>query len=287
MTLQDYLKERYTDATVRIYQANINTYTHHQKDAQQACYADVVAYIGALRTRYPNAATLNKNLMAVKAYYAWLCFTGKRKENPAKSIRLKDKQQKDIQLQDLFSEAELEQLLERHTIRKALHYRTQVLVSLLIYQALQLCEVVQLQVADIDLVAAALYVRPTLRLHARTLQLKPRQVMLLHEYIHTIRPLLLRDKNNDLLILSERGTPMPMEDLSKHVTRIYKDWYGSREVSAKAIRQSVIANLLKKGTDLRIVQVFAGHKSAATTERYQQTNIDVLKAAVVKYHPFA
>jgi integrase/recombinase XerD len=33
-----------------------------------------------------------------------------------------------------------------------------------------------------------------------------------------------------------------------------------RNLNAKTIRQSVIANLLKEGKDLRVVQVFAGHK---------------------------
>jgi site-specific recombinase XerD len=37
--------------------------------------------------------------------------------------------------------------------------------------------------------------------------------------------------------------------------------------------------------DVRAVQVFAGHKSPMTTERYQQTGIEELTAAVMKYHP--
>jgi integrase/recombinase XerD len=47
----------------------------------------------------------------------------------------------------------------------------------------------------------------------------------------------------------------------------------------------VIANHLKAGKDIRAVQVFAGHKSPMTTERYQQTGIEELTAAVLKYHP--
>jgi len=51
------------------------------------------------------------------------------------------------------------------------------------------------------------------------------------------------------------------------------------------IRQSVIANLLQAGKDVRAVQVFEGHNSPMTTERYKQTGIEELTAAVVKYHP--
>ena len=51
------------------------------------------------------------------------------------------------------------------------------------------------------------------------------------------------------------------------------------------IRQSVIAHLLKSGNDLRVVQVFAGHKRAAATEEYKQTGLEELKAVIDKLHP--
>ncbi|MBX9850584.1 MAG: tyrosine-type recombinase/integrase [Cytophagaceae bacterium] len=58
-----------------------------------------------------------------------------------------------------------------------------------------------------------------------------------------------------------------------------------RKVNCQTIRQSVVTNLLKAGNDLRIVQVFAGHKYPSTTERYKQTNVEALKMAISIYHP--
>ncbi|WP_158857071.1 hypothetical protein [Lunatibacter salilacus] len=46
-----------------------------------------------------------------------------------------------------------------------------------------------------------------------------------------------------------------------------------------------IANLLKRGNDLRIVQVFAGHKYPSATEKYKQANVEALQAAINQYHP--
>jgi integrase/recombinase XerD len=51
------------------------------------------------------------------------------------------------------------------------------------------------------------------------------------------------------------------------------------------IRQSVIANLLKKENDTRVVQVFAGHKRASTTILYKQTQLELLQNAINQYHP--
>lgn len=301
MNLEQYLKSRYTPRIVKNYGAVIQNYLSERGKAraQRASYAEVVAYIGALRSRYTNAATIRKTLSAVKAYYAWLCYSGQRVDNPAKSISLKDKQRKDIQLQDLFTEAELEALLVRADTRGLLSCRNKVLISFLIYQALQPKEIEKLRTEDIDLSRGLVTIRPDLMSSGRTLQLKPQQVMLLHEYLTGTRPQLLINSAEhptpptpegdgaELLVLTERGRRFVAGDLSKHILQRYGKMHGKRVVQCKTIRQSVIANLLKKGADLRVVQVFAGHKSPGTTERYRQTDVDALKAAVVKHHPFA
>jgi integrase/recombinase XerD len=79
---------------------------------------------------------------------------------------------------------------------------------------------------------------------------------------------------------------MPAEDITKHVKRMGKGLYRGRTVNAQTIRQSVIAGFLKQGHDISVVQGFAGHKYPSTTERYRQNEIETLKAAVAKYHPF-
>jgi integrase/recombinase XerD len=61
--------------------------------------------------------------------------------------------QQDIQLQDLFTSSELEQLMERKERYESVRIRNQVAISLLIYQGLRLTEAEQLKVQDIDLEA--------------------------------------------------------------------------------------------------------------------------------------
>jgi integrase/recombinase XerD len=47
----------------------------------------------------------------------------------------------------------------------------------------------------------------------------------------------------------------------------------------------VIANLLKQNHDLRVVQVFAGHKYPSAIEKYRQDDVEELKKQIQKYHP--
>src|SRR5690606_27696411 len=105
------------------------------------------------------------------------------------------------------------------------------------------------------------------------------------EYLKEVRPKLLKENESDKLLIGTRNNPMSAEDITKHVKRSFRDHYPGRKVNAMSIRQSVITNLLKAGNDLRIVQVFAGHKYPSTTELYKQTNVEELKQQINLYHP--
>ncbi len=286
MNLTEYLQEYYTAETAKAYGREIDIFLSNWPRANEAVYQDITTYIGALRKRYSNAATLNRIVAAVKVYYDYLCHEGIRTDNPAKAITLRDKRTRDIQLQDLFTTEELEALLNRKERFNKLDYRNKVLMSLLIYQALYPGEMEALQVADINLEAGTIGIKPTPKVNGRQLQLRPNQILLFHQYIHEIRTKLFKGKTSNALLIGTQGRLMKADDIAKHVIRSFKELYPGRRVNAQTIRQSVIANLLKQGHDLSLVQGFAGHKYPSSTERYRQNEVETLKAAVDKYHPF-
>jgi integrase/recombinase XerD len=285
MNLLDYLKTRYTQKTTKAYEREIDIFLGNYPQANKALYKDLINYIGTLRNRYSNAKTINRILASIKSYYDFLSYTGKRKDNPSKAIRLRDKQSRDIQLQDLFTTEELESLLNRKERYNALEYRNKVLMSLLIYQALKPTEIANITLDEINLHQATIYIKGSSKNNSRELTLKPNQILLFHQYQGEIRPKLLKQNQSDFFIIGHRGTPMSGEDITKHVKRSFKGLYNPRNINCQTIRQSVVTNLLKAGNDLRIVQVFAGHKYPSTTERYKQTNVEALRTAIAQYHP--
>ena len=158
-------------------------------------------------------------------------------------------------------------------------------MSLLIYQALHPREMEALTVQDINLSTGGIYIKSTARTNSRELQLKPNQILLFHQYLHEIRPKLLKESLSNAMLLGLRGEPMKGEDITKHVKRSFKEIYPGRKVNAQRVRQSIITNLLKQGHDLSLVQGFAGHKYPSATQRYRQQELETLKSAVNKYHP--
>jgi integrase/recombinase XerD len=284
-TLNTYLLKHYTKKTAIAYQREIEIYISNNKKAEKFTYAEIINYIGILRAKYSNSKTINRILSSIKAYYSYLCFIGTRKDNPTKSIRLRDKQSRDIQLQDLFTSDELETLLtakkERYT---NLDYRNKVLMSLLIYQALKPNEIEALQCDEINLEQATIYIKSSAKNNSRTLALKANQILLFKKYLEEIRVKLVAENETKSFIIGQRKEPMTAEDITKHIKRNY-NIYKPRKVNALTIRQSVITNLLKQNNDLRIVQSFAGHKYPSTTERYKQSNVEALQTALQIYHP--
>jgi integrase/recombinase XerD len=284
--LDEYLREHYTKKTAQAYLREIEIYQSNTINAEKYTYTQIINHLGTLRTKYRNPKTINRILASIKAYYNYLCFIQIRSDNPSTSIRLRDRQSRDIQLQDLLTIDELENLLtskkERYT---KLSYRNKVLISLLIYQALKPNEIERIDLDEINLEQATIYIKSSAKNNSRTLSLKANQILLFKNYIEEIRPKLLQKHNSNSLIIGQRNIPMTAEDITKHITRNY-NIYQPRKVNCLTIRQSVITNLLKQNIDLRIVQSFAGHKYPSTTERYKQTNVDELQTALKIYHPF-
>jgi integrase/recombinase XerD len=283
--LETYLTALYRPGTVKLYLRDAALFMGYMGEAKalKASYGELMEYLGYLRSQYTNARTVNRMLYGVKIYYDWLLASGQRSDHPARSVKLKDAREKPVQLQDLFTAKELQKLLERKERYQHARLRNELVISLLIYQALQLQEITGLELEDVNLEAATLYIRKTPKTNARTLKLEPSQVMLFYRYLHELRPRLIKKPTSQLL-LTLRGSAEKGEGIG-YLLETMQHLYPDRKLNARSIRQSVLHNMLQAGKDLRLVQVFAGHKKVSSTEKYRQTGLEELKAAVLKHHP--
>jgi len=284
--LEEYLKTRHTPATVKSYLREINIFLYHNPHAETALYGDLMDYIARIRTRYTNPAYIKTKLQGIKKYYQYLAYTGKRKDNPARAIRLRDKVKSDYQLQDLFTPEELEKLLEYKSRYNEIQYKNKVVLSLLICQGLTTQDITALEVNNINLEAGTIYIKSTAKSNNRELKLRPRQIILFYKYINEERPLLHNKRVNptDKLILTKTGSTETGDGIN-YLTCTFKKHFPERNLNPRTIRMSVIANLLIEKKDIRLVQVFAGHRYPGSTEKYKQNEIETLKAEINKHHP--
>ncbi len=284
MDLKSYLQARHTASSAKRYLHAIDYFLSRVAGAETVGFNQIMEHVGDLRQKYSNAETVKTALAGIKKYYHYLIETGQREDHPCRDLYLRDQNSKDIQLQDLFTEVELGLLLSRRKERyPQMKTRNQVVLGLLIYQGLTTGEIIGLKLSDIDLETAEVRVQSSNRQHGRVLKLRSEQIMLFYQYLNEDRLKLLK-QTTDQLIVTHRGSRETGEGIS-YLVGTMKYLFPDRKLDPKTIRQSVVANLLKSGKDLRLVQVFAGHKYPSTTERYRASHIEELVNHIQKYHP--
>ena len=127
ITLEKYLAENLRKSTVKNYLYEIAKYQLLNKNTEHYNYKNVMEYVEIVRRNY-QCASITRILSALKKYYDYLVNTGVRKDNPARAIHLRDIKKKPIQLQDLFTDKELQKLLEPRKERyKLLEKRNQII----------------------------------------------------------------------------------------------------------------------------------------------------------------
>ena len=223
------------------------------------------------------AKTINLELKKISYYLEF-----KELPNIAEPIRLKGVQRRIPH--DLFTQKQLNDIYNKFPGSKNYwtHENTlktyHLILGLRIYQGLQEQELAKLEISHLQLDKGKIYVPSTKRTNKRILDLKPFQILPLHEYLLTERPSLNEDIEGNYLFHKNR--------LIRGMSRIKKmiNRYEPNLKSMAQIRASVITNWLKH-YNLREVQYMAGHKHVSSTERYRTDNLEDLQKELEKYHP--
>ncbi|WP_299436472.1 site-specific integrase [uncultured Maribacter sp.] len=262
MTLLVYLEQRFSATSIASYHVRITKYMRYNKKHKKGTLQDILTYIQLLRNQNKHPKTIKNHLHSIKVYYDFLQYTGKRKDHPCKKLQLKDKMDKRIKVTELYSSIALQEYLNATAIHKKL------LVSFLVYQALTTSELVALKIKHFNTLKAQV------TLPNRTLALHAIQMPIL-------MPLIAQKKQQEYLFTSKNGTPYVSSQINEYINKSRPE---EKKITPLKIRQSVIKNLLYKN-DIRIVQVFAGHKVSATTAQYRTTNLEELKQLINTKHP--
>src|ERR1019366_8995175 len=187
---------------------------------------------------------------------------------------------------DLFTMPELESLLEREERYEHLKAKNKVVLSLLIYQALLPNDIIALKLHHVDLESGTIYIKGGRVLTERKLEIHPTQYELIDNYLNSRKRLMYKEKSNDYFILNFQGTNDKTSENIIYLVETLKPKFQDRNLTTKAIRDSVIACWLnEKMIPLEQVQLIAGHRWISSTLRYRQESVKGQRAIVNKYHP--
>lgn len=280
--LTTYLENHLKKGTYKSYLYEIEKFKKHYRNPENISYQNLMEYVELLRKNY-NPQSVKRTIYAIKKYYDYLVETGKVKTNIAANIKIKDGKENPIQLQELLTEKDLQKLLEPRKERyPILEKRNQIIMSLLVNQALLVGEIERLRIENLDLKNAKIKVQKTGITNERIVELKAEQILLFYQYLQEERTKLERQKTS-FFLLNKLGSAITKDDINYLVSTYQKGF--TKKLTSVKIRQSVIKLKLDNGENLRKVQYFAGHKHADTTEKYRETGINALQTAINQYHP--
>ena len=290
-TYKDYLEEKkYSKTTIRIYTKEIQSFikwcSRNHTTPNEIDYKNCLKYIKYLKRKEISKKTINHRVQVVKLHLNYLVEQASRVDNPIENTIVKGEKRtvnyqllEADELEDLYYSFATENYQEQY--HKYTLKRAKVITGLLVYQGVSTTNLSHLKIEHIHLAKGKMYIPSTRKSNARTLELKPWQIMEFIDYLKEVRPMIqqkLQNYSEQLFPTNARFSSLTY-GLTKKLKKI-----NQKVLNPKQLRASVITNWLKL-YNLRQVQYLAGHRYISSTERYLQDDLESLHEIVNNFHP--
>ncbi len=309
MSFTDYLKNKdLSKTTVEMYRYHtlefISFLDKDNTEVENCTEKEIILYLKELQKKNLSNITKKVRLYGLKHFFDYQIETGKRNDNPAKKIHIKQTQKQKIypiltiqELQNLYESYQVPRQDDKNrhknwfTPYKLSKERNKVITGLLVNQAITTAEIKRILVTDLDLRKGTIDIRGGRIGADRTLELKSHQIMDIMEYQYKTRTELLsyHKEPTQQLFLSvpssgeKQATGNGKLQIWKTLTQELKQ-QNPKLINLQQIRTSIITHWLKQ-YNLRQVQYKAGHKNIYSTEMYLINDVEDLQNEIELYHP--
>jgi integrase/recombinase XerD len=230
---------------------------------------------------------------ALKCFFAFLIRRGISSFDPLAGLQ-RPRQESRLP-RSILTPAEARRVLEAPCDGTPVAIRDRAILETLYATGIRASELIGLTPADVDTSERTLHVIQGKGGKDRNVPLTRPAADAIEAYIQMGRPLLLAssrpgsgvfpEKASRRLFVSPRGGVLYRATLDAAVRRWARVAGVDKRVTAHTFRHSIATHLLQRGADIRHIQVFLGHESLTTTERYTRVEISDLKAVVRRAHP--
>jgi integrase/recombinase XerD len=228
-----------------------------------------------------SAATIRREVSAVRTYYGFLVGEGRLATDP--SARL-ESPRRGRTLPDTLSVAEIEALLTAPTIGDRLAWRDRALLELGYGAGLRVSELCGLGITDL------LLPENLVRVFGkggkeRLVPIGRSVIGAVSVYLHQVRPEIDRGHSNGRVLLNTHGRPLSRVGAWGIVKRATARAGITKRVTPHTLRHSFATHLLEGGADLRAVQEMLGHADLSTTQIYTHVDREYLRSVHKQFHP--
>lgn len=252
-------------------------------DILETSSTEVIAFLHHLKMSGKAAATINRKLASVRAFFNYLMESGLISENPTADIRSPRIERKNIEYLEI---EEIEKLLAMPD-DSVKGVRDRAILEVLYATGIRVSELIDANVEDINMrmgfiTCAGEHSNP------RIVPLGRPARAALEEYIYEGRRKLIKENTGEkALFVNYNGKRITRQGLWK-ILKEYGEKAGlDHKLTPNIIRTSFAVHMLQNGADLKSLQELMGHEDIAATQVYLSVTKNRIKDVYDKAHPRA
>ena len=251
-------------------------------DVGSISHRDVFAFLEMLHELTLSAASVSRNLSAVRAFHRFLIGEDVTKVDPTENIVVPKPWMK---LPEVLSPAEMEIILEQPDTSTETGLRDRAMLEVAYATGVRVSELVALKTVDI------FWRDEFIRVFGkgskeRLVPIGKIALEWIKAYIEGPRVRLAAfGLGGDLIFLNRFGKRLSRQSVWIHLKRYAMTAGVKKIIGPHTIRHSFATHLVEGGADVRAVQEMLGHADIITTQIYTHLDRDYLKEVHHKYHP--
>ena len=256
-------------------------------DLGNASRSDVAAWLLRLKKDGMSAATVNRKLASLCAFYKFMNDSGGISEDPTTGIRSPRIERKEIEYLTI---EEIDRLLCAPSDTD-IGCRDLAILEMLYATGLRVTELMFVNIDDINLRMGFVSCNGD-HGKARIIPLGRPSRAALEKYIYDVRPHLRRSKgteqeDEDALFLNYYGERITRQALWK-ILKSYSEKAGiNKNITPQILRNSFAVHMIQNGADLKSIQELLGHEDPIATQAYLSVSKNRIKDVYDSAHPRA
>jgi integrase/recombinase XerC len=280
------IEKRASNHTVTNYQRDLRRLSAYGKEKFLEKWADlkqgdIRAHIAARHRKGISSKSLQRELSAIRSFYAFLLKNRLAESNPAQHVKAPKQARK---LPKTLDVDQVKGLLEAGT-SSALEVRDVAMFELFYSSGLRLSELNALDIIDLDLADRSLIVRSGKGGKSRVLPIGGKAIKAINNWLQERSK--LKAIADDALFVTTKGRRLGQRSIELRLTQWCKKKGLQEHIHPHMLRHSFASHMLESSQDLRAVQELLGHSNISTTQIYTHLDFQHLAEIYDKAHPRA
>ena len=238
------------------------------------------SYIEYLQSENKSAATISRNIAALRSFFQYLLETDRIKKDPAADLKPPKVEKKPP---SVLTVEEIDRLLDQPDMHSFKGLRDRAMLEILYATGIRVSELIHLKITDVDIERGYMICRDEKK--ERLIPFGESTKTALTLYTDHARKVLLKSNVSDYLFVNCSGGTMSRQGFWKVLKGYAADAGIAKDITPHTLRHSFAAHLVQNGADLKSVQTMLGHSDISTTAIYKNAELLKLQEVYTKAHP--